>query len=144
MKLAIFSFLLLFSSPAFSWGYGGAEGKNRLGQIIHFSESSDGVSFDIWVENPKLKPENYLFFKMEAECPSLIKWLDITSPQSNERPIIQCRADGKSPLAGATYTKVRSKKIMNTCGDPATIFKCTKGCRNKSVPLLIIESPWEC
>lgn len=140
---------MLYSIAAFPWNYGGAKAKNRLGQTIYFSEGAGstpegGMPYVIEVSTPGRGDDDYEKFQMESECPTMIKWLDITSPQRNERPIIHCRADGKSPIAGATYTKIRSKKIKNSCGDPATVFKCIRGCKEKAVPLLIIESPWEC
>lgn len=144
MKPSVFLLFLFISTSAFSSGYGGAEGKNRMGQIIYFSDSIASASrYEINVSTPNQGENGYKKFSMESECPELTEWIDITRPEINKKPIIHCRADGKSPLAGATYTKIRTKKIMK-CGAPATAFKCIKGCENKSVPLLIVESPWEC
>ncbi|MCU0919513.1 MAG: hypothetical protein MUF16_04140 [Burkholderiaceae bacterium] len=69
------------------------------------------------------------------------EWLDAEPAKGL---LIRCPAGGRSPLAGTTYTKARSKRIKNTCDDPATVFECVAGCARKVVPKIIVEQPWEC
>lgn len=134
------SLLLLCTIPAlaFAGGYGGAEGKNGLGQTVGFSSED---LHQIWVHDPKQGKDHFVTYQMSAECPAIIEWLDA---EPKKGLLIRCAAKGQSPLAGATYTKVTSKRIRNTCNEPATFFKCVAGCERKDVPRVIVEQPWEC
>lgn len=132
--------LLLFitSSLAFGWSYGGAEGTNGLGQKVGFA--SEDLN-QVWVHDPKQGKDHFVTYEMSSECPAIIEWLD--SPPKKGL-LIHCSPVGRSPLAGATYTKVKSKRIKNVCKKPATVFKCVAGCERKEVPHIIVEQPWEC
>jgi hypothetical protein len=133
--------LLLFfavSNQAIAWSYGGAEGKNSLGQTVGFTSE---YLHQIWVHDPKQEKEHFITYEMSTECPAIIEWLD-AEPKKGLR--IHCPSNGQSPLAGATYTKAKSKRIKNVCEEPATVFKCVAGCERKAVPQIIVEQPWEC
>lgn len=138
--LRTFSFLLFFSisSCVFAWGYGGAEGKNSLGQTVGFTSED---LHQIWVHDPKQGKDHFITFEMSTECPEIIEWLDA---EPKKGTLIRCSSVGQSPLAGTTYTKSKSKRIKNTCNAPATVFTCVAGCGRKEVPLIIVEQPWEC
>jgi hypothetical protein len=133
--------LLLFlavPSQALAAGYGGAQGKNDLGQTVGFTPED---LHQIWVRDPRRGADHFITYEMSSECPAIIEWL---GAEPVKGLLIRCPAGGQSPLAGTTYTKVRSKRIKNTCDDPATIFKCVAGCERKVVPKIIVEQPWEC
>jgi hypothetical protein len=120
--------MLFLSMSVYATGYGGAQGENRIGQIIYFGSDDQE---HIYVQKNQ-HDKDWKQYKTIEECPI---WSD------NK---IVCKPNGKSPLAGATYKIMKSKTIDDGCGFDATVYKCVKGCENKSVPLLFIESPWEC
>jgi hypothetical protein len=132
--------LLLFfiSNLAFGGGYGGAEGTNRLGQKVGFTSED---LHQIWVRDPKQGKGNFKTYEMSSECPAIIEWLDA---EPTKGLLIRCSTTGLSPLAGTTYTKIKSKRIKNFCNEPAIVFKCVAGCERKEVPHIIVEQPWEC
>lgn len=131
-------FFFAVSDLAIAWGYGGAEGKNNLGQAVGFTSED---LHQIYVRDPKQGKGHFLTYEMSRECPAIIEWLDA---EPIKGLLIHCSSNGLSPLAGATYTKVKSKRIKNVCKEPATVFKCVAGCERKAVPQIIVEQPWEC
>jgi hypothetical protein len=85
--------------------------------------------------------EFFITYEMSNECPEIIKWL-AAEPRKGLR--IRCSSTGHSPLAGTTYTKMKSKRIKDGCGDLVIVFQCVAGCERKEVPKVIVEYPWEC
>lgn len=134
------SLLLIIAISDFSIaaGYGGAEGKNRLGQTIGFKYDD---SPQIEVYDTRKGKELFITYEMSNECPEIIKWL-AAEPRKGLR--IRCSSTGHSPLAGTTYTKMKSKRIKDGCGDLVLVFQCVAGCERKEVPKVIVEYPWEC
>ncbi len=117
-------------------------GKNSLGQIIEFAPD-DGEKIIVYDEDPHfIQNPKHKIFKSLDECPQALDWLGITNI-TNQTPSFQCNKNGKSPLAGATFNIVRSEKIKNFCKGNAVIYKCIKGCKS-TVPLVMVEQPWEC
>lgn len=139
-RMRTFPLLLVFALPtlAFASGYGGAEGRNGLGQRVGFTPED---LHQIWVHDPKQGKDHFVTYEMTSECPEIIRWLDV---KPKKGLLIRCSSSGQSPLAGTIYTKVKSKRIRNTCNGPAILFKCEAGCERKDVPRIIVEQPWEC
>jgi hypothetical protein len=135
-----FPLLLLFTIPtlAMAWSYGGAEGRNSLGQTVGFTSED---LHQIWVHDPKQGKDHFVTYQMSVECPEIVEWLDVEPKKGLH---IRCSSSGQSPLAGTTYTKLKSKRIRNVCNEPATVFQCVAGCERKQVPRIIVEQPWEC
>jgi hypothetical protein len=141
MKFAI-ALLVLISSIAHSAGYGGAEGDNALGQIIHIKEYGGNLDPYIFVQKNELdingangRGQKY---NVADECPIWTKHS------------LVCKKSGKSPLAGATYKITTSKEWMpckNSEVEPSDeagiIYKCIKGC-NSRTPKIFYENPYEC
>lgn len=123
--------MVFTSATAYGAGYGGARGKNRLGQTIHIQQE---VGLRIYIEN-KSEREWVGGYNFDEEC------REILDDKQYVKEIV-CKKNGKSPLAGATY-KVIPNPNQNDC-DYAATYKCIDGCQEKRVPLEIVEGTWEC
>ena len=135
------SVLLLFlfaSSLASAAGYGGAQGTNKLGQIV----TLQGDGYEDTVIIVKKNTKEYLY-KFKAECSFFFN-------ADNEEGKMLCSKKGRSPLAGATY-KITTSKKWTPCkenelypsNDPGTVYICIRGCNNQT-PMIFYENPWEC
>ena len=132
----------MFSNSAFAGGYGGAMGKNSLGQIIE-SAPDDGEKIIVYDEDPHLiQNPKHKIYKTLDECPQALKVISTTNI-TNRTPSFQCSKSEKSPLAGATFNIIISKKIKDICKGNAEVYKCVMGCK-KNVPPVMVEQPWEC
>ena len=120
----------MFSCISLADGFGGAEGKNRLDQLIHIWGD---VDYSISVLDKKRNTLAVYPFKDECKY-------------TREEPPYEfsCSANGKSPLAGATYRVTESKTRQNVCGSAYTIYLCIAGCTKKSIPAVFYEQPYEC
>lgn len=136
--MRIILLLLFTSSLATAAGYGGAQGTNKLRQIVTL-EGEGYEDIDIAVKN---NSKEYRY-KFKGECSFFFN-------KDNEASKISCSQKGRSPLAGATY-KITTSKKWTPCkknelypsNDPGTIYICIRGCNNHT-PILFYESPWEC
>ena len=131
---------LLVPCIAFAAGYGGAEGVNRHREVIHIGDDvaetiyvQKGVKDSVWQER----------YVLRDECPSFAGIFE-------GRTRFSCRAHSKSPLAGATYRVVTSKKYL-PCNvppfndkTPGELYVCVAGCENPRAPKFFRVSPWEC
>lgn len=58
-----------------------------------------------------------------------------------------CRAKGNTPLAGATYTRVKHGKSQNNCAEdkaPGSRYVCIRGCDKASVPKYLVGYDGSC
>lgn len=141
-KLSSLIAFLLFPTIASAAGYGGAEGRNRLGERIHIGSDSyyelyiiRGPGNGIWSEP----------FDMNVECPEFK-----SAMIKGRTSVFSCPAGRKFPLSGTTYRITTSSKYR-PCESapyfdksPGTIYLCINGCNSKTAPTLFKESPWEC
>lgn len=141
MRLSL-TLLIFISSIAYGAGYGGADGDNVLGQIIHIKEHGEHLEPYIFVQKNETdmegangKGEKY---RLADECPT---WTEHS---------LVCKKNGKSPLAGTTYKITTSKQWMpckdveiDPSDEAGTVYICTKGC-NKRTPKIFYENPYEC
>ena len=137
MRIAVSMLLtssVLISSVADAAGFGGASGRNAQGQKVQIHAGpDDSVVISVPIQGGA---GDALEFDMLRECPS---W-DWASQMTS----FSCSGEGRSPLAGATYSVEISDKLMNVCGEPQRVYRCIDGCGPKSVPALIEVDPWEC
>ena len=127
--------MLLACTPllAIAAPYGGAEGKNQLGEIIGISSEVP----EIYVHKNIKDSEVNERYNLSEECPTFLK---------GDFKKFSCKSNRKSPLAGTTYKVITSKKY-HPCDDHTfngTIYVCIKGCNNKRAPKIFYESPYEC
>lgn len=128
--------LSLFPCLALAAGYGGADGVNKRGEHIHLGDDAgDGVDTIYVYESTKSYRDRKLKvrFALYDEC------------SFDSDKIFSCKANGKSPLAGATY-KVTTSKKYRPCKDETLgeVYVCVAGCDNNRVPKIFHVSPWEC
>ena len=116
-------------------GYGGARGKNSLGEIVYIGEDT---ARSIYVEKNKQDHDWAEHYDFAAECP--------TSTHNT----FSCPPGRKSPLSGSTY-KITTSKKWRPCNvdpfydkSPGEVYVCVKGCDNKRVPKIFYVNPWEC
>lgn len=131
---------LLLPGLAVAAGYGGAQGVNARGEIIHISGDmgetlyvQNGPGDTAWTEQ----------YAIGDVCPSFNAALA-------EDTQFSCPADTPSPLAGATY-RVTKSDTYRPCDippfndpTPGVVYVCVEGCANSRAPALLHESPWEC
>ena len=123
-------------SVAHAGGYGGAWGKNRVGQSVHiydqvyvYKSGRSGRRTDVVVAQ----------MQFDEEC----SWVGLT-PVS-EAMALDCRKGSASPMRGAYYMIGTSPRHRDGCGRvPARVYRCVKGCGPNRVPLIFIEEPEEC
>lgn len=115
--------------------FGGAHGKNRLGDDIHIGGEYDDLTIEVYGKNhDKSKPAKEAY-RFSDECKVIrSKRKDFIGLGA----AIVCKKEGRSPLAGVTY-KVTS--VKQECG--GWLYTCVKGC-NRRVPATMYEQPWEC
>jgi hypothetical protein len=135
-------FTLSFMLPcmALAAGYGGAEGTNRRGEIIHIG---DDVAETIYVQKGVKDTEWKERYVLRDECPSFAGTYE-------GKGRFSCRKNSSSPLAGATYRLTTSKKYL-PCNvppfndkTPGELYVCVAGCENPRAPRVFRVSPWEC
>lgn len=125
-------FLLFLSLTAHTAGFGGAEGKNKLGEVVLVGEAK-GSDWGIYVKEPNSESQKEFSFNMEC------KWDWKATPLT-----FSCNPNGNSPLAGATYKVQTSKTEKNDCDQPRSLWVCIAGCNRPSVPQVFRIDPWEC
>ena len=133
-------FAVFFPVIASAAGYGGAEGKNRRGEIIRIGGD---IPDTIYVQKNKKDLNWKEQYSLAKECPAF------TAIFEGKRQF-SCNFSGKSPLAGTTY-KVTTLKSYKPCDEPpyndkspGIVYLCVAGCDDPRVPKLLYESPWEC
>ena len=125
---------VLVLTDALAWDFGGASGKNAIGQIIAIEGSYVNLKLSIYPKNPKdSTPQTFTF---DNECS--------VKPSTNPNfhgigESFSCRKDSESPLAGVTYKVVADK---GKCA--GWIYYCIRGCGSKNVPNIMYENRWEC
>ena len=133
---------LLLPALSFAAGYGGAEGRNRLGERIHIGSDSYHELFIVKGPGDGVWSKPY---DMNIHCPEFKSALE-----SSQVSQFSCPPQRHFPLAGATYRITRSNKYRPCSIDPfydkspGTVYVCVKGCGRKSVPAQLWERPWEC
>ncbi|WP_374355674.1 hypothetical protein [Chitinimonas sp.] len=139
MKL-FHSVVVLLPAIAFAAGYGGAEGGNRLGEIIRIEGD---VPDTIYIQKGRKDSEWKERYDLNQECPNFQKIFEGAK-------YFSCRVDSKSPLTGTRFRVTLSKKYQ-PCNveplfdkTPGEIYLCVEGCNKPRVPQKLIVSPWEC
>ena len=142
MKILCAIALLLFPVFGFSAGYGGAEGRNRLGERIYIGNDS---YYELYVIRGPGDGEWSKPYDMNAECPEFRNAME-----KGLAGTFSCPPQRNFPLSGVTYRITTSNKYRPCDGDPyfdkspGTVYVCVKGCNRKSAPSIFTESPWEC
>lgn len=154
---------VLLPSIAFAAGYGGAEGKNSLGEIIRI-ESDLGETISVQKNSEDFEQEET--YVTRDECPSFFNEdpATVSSYLHTLKEQFSCRKDGKSPLAGTTY-KITTSEDWKPCESfpedmgiqqdlepgidygfdaPGEVYVCIAGCDNPRAPQIFYVSPWEC
>lgn len=139
MKILIVLFLL-FPNLAVAAGYGGAQGTNKLGEIIRIEGD---IPDTIYVQKNAKDFDWKEKYSLDDACPTFQKIFEGARQFS-------CIPNGKSPLAGTTYGVTTSKKYI-PCDEPpyndkspGEVYVCVKGCENPRAPKIFYVSPWEC
>ena len=142
-KLVVFA-LLLVPGMSLAAGYGGAEGRNKAGEIIHFAADA---YYELFVQKNKDDHEWTEHYDMNVECPGFVKAMGAAEGTSL---VFSCPAGRRFPLSGATY-RITTSREYQPCNldpyfdeSPGTIYECIAGCEGKRVPRQFRESPWEC
>ncbi len=117
----------LIPSIALGAGAGSIYGVNRVGETVRLNYNYDEPGYTISINKSDGSWERYSSIE---ECPI---W--------NEEGI-QCKSNGRSPLAGASYKMVGNPDPKDC--SYAVSYKCISGCDGKSVPLELFEDFWEC
>jgi len=133
--------LSLAPALALAAGYGGAEGRNRLGERIHIASDMGEELFVIRGRGDGVWSQP---FQMKAECPAF----DAAMWQNSGT--FSCPAGRQFPLSGTTY-RIGTSRNHRPCAtepfsdpSPGTVYRCIKGCENQRAPALFKVSPWEC
>ena len=135
--------LLLFPVATFASGYGGAEGRNRLGERIYIAGDSH---YEIYVIKGPSAADWSKPYDMNVECPEFINAME----KGGVGQTFSCPSQRKFPLSGTTYRITTSTKYRPCNFDPyfdktpGIVYLCVKGCNGKSAPTIFKESPWEC
>jgi hypothetical protein len=127
---------------SFAAGYGGAEGRNRLGERIYIASDS---YYDLYVIRGPSESDWSKPFDMDTNCPGF-------SNAMNKGPgaTFSCPPKPAFPLSGTTYRITTSRKYRPCSSEPfndnspGTVYECVKGCNSKTAPAIFNESPWEC
>ena len=142
-KLALFV-LLVAPGAGLAAGYGGAEGRNKAGEIIHFAADA---YYELLVQKGDDDHEWAERYDLNVECPGFVKAMG--APQGGS-VVFACPAGRGFPLSGATF-RITTSRAYQPCDldpyfdkSPGTIYECIAGCAGKRVPKLFRESPWEC
>lgn len=142
MKTLFVIAFLLFPAMGLTAGYGGAEGRNRLGERIHIGSDS---YYELYIirgpgEGKWSKP-----YDMNVECPEFK-----SAMERGDKAKFSCPPQRGFPLSGTTYRISTSKKYRPCDQDPyydkspGVVYFCVRGCNRKSAPLIFREGPWEC
>jgi hypothetical protein len=122
-------------------GYGGAEGRNQLGELIYIAADNGDELYIIKGPGDGTWSDPY---SMKAECPQF------AAAMSTGSDTFSCPPGRKFPLSGATY-RIGTSRTYRPCNTapfydktPGAVYRCIKGCENKSAPALFRERPWEC
>lgn len=127
---------------SFAAGYGGAEGRNRLGERILIASDS---YYDLYVITGPSEGDWSKPFDMNAYCPGFSEAMN-----KGLGATFSCPPQKTFPLSGATYRITTSRKYRPCSAEPfydkspGTVYVCVKGCNSKTAPALFKESPWEC
>lgn len=139
MRDCILPVLLLVTGQACAAGYGGASGKNALGETIHIEgDLAETLYVQAAVQDAAQDSTSVETYAMQQECPT---FTDTT---------LACLPGRASPLSGTTYAITTSKrwKPCNVApfhdSSPGVVYVCIAGCRNPRAPKIFHVSPWEC
>lgn len=142
MKRVYVIALALIPVWSFAAGYGGAEGRNRLGERIFIASDS---YYELYVIRGPSERDWSKPFDMNVDCPEFSKALG-----KGPGATFSCPPQRAFPLSGTTYRITTSRKYR-PCSDapyydnyPGTVYLCVKGCNSKTAPAIFKESPWEC
>ena len=144
MRIVLSIALALIPVWSFAAGYGGAEGRNLLGERIFIASESN---YDLYVFKGPNKSDWPKPFDMNTACPEFGKAMAEFSEAMNKRPspTFSCPSHRLFPLSGTTYRITTSKKYRICDGEfPSIVYICVKGCNSKTAPSIFKESPWEC
>lgn len=146
MKTAWALMLAFVSATCFADGYGGAEGLNRAGEILHIDLGDEGFVLYVqkspddtgWAESSRER------YNINRECPEF----DLRHDARGET--FTCPPNRDFPLSGATYKSATSSKWrscnvapdFDKSGD--TVYLCVSGCGGKRTPKIFHVFPWEC
>jgi hypothetical protein len=137
---ALIAIILLISSTAFAAGYGGAEGKNKRGEIVVIGGD---VADLLYVRKNKDVYEPSEEYKLAEECENF--HLTFKGKKS-----FSCASGRKSPLSGTSYKITTDPKYLPCIDEPyfdkspGEIYVCVAGCSNPRAPRIFYVSPWEC
>jgi hypothetical protein len=135
--------LALIPATGLAAGYGGAEGRNKAGEIIHLGSDS---YYELFVQKDESDHEWVEHYDMNIECPGFAQAMQTLAG----RRVFSCPANRGFPLSGATY-RIATSEEYRPCElepffdeSPGTVYECIDGCEGERVPPLFYESPWEC
>lgn len=142
MKTLLALIFAVLPAACLADGYGGAEGLNRAGEILHIEDRTLYVQKDAsdtaWTEASR---EHY---DMDGQCPEFDAW------HNAKGATFTCPANRDFPLSGATYKVATSRKWRSCSGAPYfdqsgdTVYVCVRGCAGRRVPEVFHVFPWEC
>jgi hypothetical protein len=138
----VFAIAALTPLLSLAAGYGGAEGRNRLGETIHIASDS---YHELYVVKGTKRRDWSKAFDMNVHCPEFKKAMD-----EGGRATFSCPPERAFPLSGTTYRITTSRKYRPCSGTPyfdnrpGTVYLCVKGCNSKKAPAIFKEGPWEC
>jgi hypothetical protein len=121
--------LVLLPRIVLADGFPGIEGENSKGvHISIYEEHETTVDMDVSYE---INGKRIVLSYHDEPC-------DASSDH------IDCKATGKSPLAGTRYV---GRKANGSCenGDPQIIYTCVSGCdKSPEPPRILTLGYWEC
>lgn len=142
MKRVYVAALTLIPVLSLAAGYGGADGRNRLGETIHIASDSD---YDLYVIKGPSEGDWSKPFDMNVHCPEFK-----IAMEKGSGATFSCPPQRIFPLSGATYRITTSRKYRPCSGEPfydnspGIVYVCINGCNSKAAPAIFKEGPWEC
>ena len=144
MRILLSIALALIPAWSFAAGYGGAEGRNRLGERIYIASES---YYDLYVFKGPKKGDWPKPFDMNTACPEFGKAMAALNETMNKIPsqTFSCPSHRSFPLSRTTYRITTSKKYRICDGEfPGMVYVCIKGCNSRKAPSIFKEDPLEC
>lgn len=144
MRIVYAIALALIPVWSFAASYGGAEGRNRLGERIFIASET---YYDLYVIRGPNESDWSKPFDMNTACPEFGKAKAEFGEAMYKRPgpTFSCPSQRSFPLSGTTY-RITTSRRYRPCHDefPGVVYICVKGCNSKTAPSIFNESPGSC
>lgn len=135
MRLLTILLLAIFSSASYA----------ACSYVASFND--DNVWIDIG-DGCEDKQDMISFQRKQGDKWSPLRKIPFLSECSKIKDGFKCRADGKTPLAGATYRRINFGRSQNNCEENINAlgekYICVKGCGRNEVPEFLLGYDGSC